>query len=257
MNIPNFSACIEMLFAELPFVDRITASAEAGLKAVEFWGWRAKDLEAIFERAKRDEVTVASFLVDCEGDLCDSEAHSEWVAGAVESIEQADKYGVRTLIVTTGNDLAGVTREQQHQAIVEGLDAVAVCAEEMDVTLVLEPLNVLVDHAGYYLVTSDEGFEIVGEVDSPKVKLLYDIYHQQISEGNLIARITANMDKIGHFHCADVPGRYEPGTGEINYANVFGVIADSDYEGHVGLEFRPSASSEDAIAKVLAIAGQG
>lgn len=256
MKIPNFSACIEMLFAELPFVDRITACAEAGLDAVEFWDWRSKELDAIFERAERDEVTVACFVGNGEGDLCASEAHSEWVVGAVESIEQADKYGVRTLIVTTGNELAGVAREQQHQAIVEGLDAVAPCAEEMDVTLVLEPLNVLVDHAGYYLVTSDEGLEIVAEVDSPKVKLLYDIYHQQVTEGNIIATITANMDKIGHFHCADVPGRYEPGTGEINYANVFGAIAESDYSGYVGLEFRVSASSEDAIAKVLEIAGR-
>jgi hydroxypyruvate isomerase len=256
MGIPNFSACIEMLFADLPFVDRVTASAEAGLKAVEFWGWHGKDLDGISERAARDGVTVACFVGNGEGDLCDPEAHSEWVAGAVKSLEQADKYGVRTLIVTTGNELADVARRRQHQAIVEGLDAVATRAEEMGVTLVLEPLNVLVDHAGYYLVTSGEGFEIVDEVDSPNVKLLYDIYHQQVTEGNLIATITANIAKIGHFHCADVPGRYEPGTGEINYANVFKVIADSDYDGHVGLECRSSVSSEATIAKVLAIAGQ-
>ena len=87
------------------------------------------------------------------------------------------------------------------------------------------------------------------------MKLLFDIYHQQISEGNLIARITGNIDKIGHFHVADVPGRFEPGTGEINYRNVFAKIAETDYAGFVGLEFRPTGCPAAALRQVKEIAG--
>jgi hydroxypyruvate isomerase len=116
---------------------------------------------------------------------------------------------------------------------------------------VLEPLNTKVDHAGYYLQTAKEGFEILDEVASPAVKMLFDIYHHQIMEGNVIQDITKNISKIAHFHVADVPGRHEPGTGEINYANVFRAIAGSGYQGFVGLEFKPSKSAEETLKDVL------
>ncbi len=253
----NFSVCIEMIFSDLPLLERISAVAEAGYPAVEFWGWRSKDMQAIAEKIGQEGVKLAGFCVESESDLCDPEATDSWVQQAAASIDQAANFGVPALIVTTGNELADIPRSQQHQAIVDGLAALAPYAEEKGITLCLEPLNVLVDHAGYYLVTSAEGFEIVGEVGSPNVKLLYDIYHQQVTEGNLIATITANVGKIGHFHVADVPGRCEPGTGEINYANVFACIAESDYNGYVGLEFRPSSSDEAALARVLEIANGG
>jgi len=256
MGSIKFSVCIEMIFSDLPLVERIGAVAEAGYAAVEFWGWRGKDIEAIAERIEQEGLTLAGFCAESSSDLCDPEVTKDWVQQAGDSIDQANKLGVPVLIVTTGNELANIPRQQQHQAIVEGLTAIAPYAEEKNISLCLEPLNVLVDHAGYYLVSSDEGFEIIDEVNSPNVKLLYDIYHQQITEGNLIATITANVGRIGHFHVADVPGRYEPGTGEINYGNVFACIAESNYGGYVGLEFKPSTTNENALARVLDIANR-
>ena len=120
-------------------------------------------------------------------------------------------------------------------------------------TLVIEPLNVLVNHKGHYLSTSTEGFQILGEVGSPNIQLLFDIYHQQITEGNLIQNITRNIEKIGHFHVADVPGRHEPGTGEINYSNVFGAIVKAGYTGFVGLEMWPTIDQATAIRQTLAL----
>lgn len=251
----RLSACIEMLFTELPFIDRIEAAAAAGLPAVEFWGWRSKDLDAIGEKLEQFDLTLAAFTTDCGGDLCDPEATRQWVEDAAESIEAATRLGARGLIVTTGDELMDIPRQQQHEAIVEGLESIAAYAREKNINLYLEPLNILVDHAGYYLSTSDEGFEVVQEVDSPNFGLLYDIYHQQITEGHLIPTITENIDKIGHFHVADVPGRHEPGTGEINYHNVFAAIAQTDYDGFVGLEFRPAGATEDALEQVKRIAG--
>ncbi|HJN17788.1 MAG TPA: TIM barrel protein [Armatimonadota bacterium] len=251
----KLSACIEMIFGDVPeFVDRIDRVAVTGVPAVEFWGWGNKDLAAVRARTDEKGVAIAGFCVAADAALCDPEGTETWVAGAKESIAKAKEFGVPTLIVTTGNEL-DIPREDQHNAIVAGLKAIAPVAEAEGITLVLEPLNLLVDHAGYYLATSDEGFEILDEVNSPRVKLLYDIYHQQITEGQLIATITANIDKIGHFHVADVPGRNEPGTGEINYVNVFKAIAGTDYDGYIGLEYRPTIDAAETLRNTLSIAG--
>ena len=111
--------------------------------------------------------------------------------------------------------------------------------EAAGVTLVIEPLNELVNHAGYYLVRSDEAFEIIDEVGSDHVKVVFDIYHQQISEGHLIHNITTNIDKIAHFHAAGNPGRHELSHGEINYPKIFDAIRQTNYAGYIGLEYWP------------------
>ena len=112
-----------------------------------------------------------------------------------------------------GQRTEGRPRARQHDNCVQAFRAAAPLCEDAGVTLSIETLNVLVDHKGYYLATSEEGFRMVDEVASPRVRLLFDIYHQQITEGNLIANITRNITKISHFHVADVPGRHQPGTG--------------------------------------------
>jgi hydroxypyruvate isomerase len=251
----NLSVCIEMIFADLPIEERLRSVARAGYKGIEFWGWRNKDLTSIANLASEVGLTIAGFVCEADGALVDPSATATWVEGAKVSIDRAASVGVKTLIVTTGQEMPQLSRWAQHDAVVKGLSLVAPYAQEKGVTLVLEPLNILVDHRGYYLAESEEGFDIVRAIGSPSVKLLYDIYHQQITEGFLLETIRANLDLIGHFHAADVPGRHEPGTGEINYANVFRFIADSAYQGWVGLEFRPTGDPAEALAKVKSIAG--
>ena len=250
----RFSVCIEMIFRKLPFLDRIDAVAGAGFSSFEFWGWRPKDVEAISERKEENALDIAAFCVDPMGRTVDHRTRDEFIKGVKDSIEVASRLECSTLIVTTGNEMEGVSREIQHESIVESLREAAKLVEEADVTLVLEPLNILVDHKGYYLYSSHEGFEILEQVGSPNVKLLYDVYHQQITEGNIINTISKNLGSIGHFHTGDVPGRHEPGTGEINYANVFKKIDELGYGGFVGLEFRPLTDSKEALKKVKRIA---
>ncbi|MBR5261383.1 MAG: TIM barrel protein, partial [Oscillospiraceae bacterium] len=115
------------------------------------------------------------------------------------------------------------------------------------------PLNVKVDHPGYYLTSSAEAFELVREAGSPNVKVVFDIYHQQISEGNIIPNIRKNIGLIGHFHAADNPGRMEPGTGELNYRKIFAEIDSLGYRGFVGLEYKPSKASAETVADVIAL----
>ncbi|MEN6644845.1 MAG: TIM barrel protein [Armatimonadia bacterium] len=246
----KFSVCIEMLFTDLDILERPAAVAAAGVPGIEFWGWKQKDLNAIKAKADAAGVKIAGFCVQTDAALVNPETTAEWVEDAKASIDEAKRLGVPSLIVTTGQEIEGMPRATQHAAVVAGLKGIAPYAEAAGITLVLEPLNVLVNHKGYYLATSDEGFEILDEVGSPRVKLLYDIYHQQITEGNLIDRITAGIDKIGHFHVADVPGRHEPGTGEINYRNVFAKIAELGSEGYVGLEFTTTTTAAEAMEKV-------
>jgi hydroxypyruvate isomerase len=251
----NFSVCIEMLFNNLDILERPAAVAAAGMPAIEFWGWGNKPLDELKAAADAAGVKIAGFCCDGGVPLVDAKTTDQWVETAKKSVDEAKRLGVETLIVTTGQEIEGVCRCEQHNAVVAGLKGLAPYAEANGITLVLEPLNVLVNHKGYYLATSDEGFQIIDEVGSPAVKLLFDIYHQQITEGNLIDRITANLSKIGHFHVADVPGRHEPGTGEINYRNVFNKIAELGYDKYVGLEFTTTTTPEEAMAKVKKIAG--
>ena len=118
----------------------------------------------------------------------------------------------------------------------------------------IEPLNPQDNHANYYLNRTSEAFDIVREVASPFVKVLFDIYHIQIMEGNLIDTIRKNIASIGHFHVGDVPGRHEPGTGEINYANVFRAIRETDFRDFVALEYMPSKDPMATLAAVRAMA---
>ena len=142
------------------------------------------------------------------------------------------------MITQVGDDL-GNSRYAQKRNLIAGLKASVPLLENADMLLVFEPLNTLVDHPGYYLTSSEEAFEIVEAVGSPRVKVLFDIYHQQIMEGNLIQRIRENIDKIGHFHAAGNPGRNEPYYGEINYPELFRAIDETGYQGYVGFEYVP------------------
>ncbi len=250
----KLSACIEMLFPEIEnFVDRIPAAAKAGLDAVEFWSYSGKDLEAIATASQKAGLPIAAICLEAPEGMLDMHLADRFAEDTARAIEAARIINCKTLIATTGWGKDASDRAWGHAGIVACLKAAAPLAEAAGVTLVLEPLNILVDHAGYFLSTSAEGFEIVEQVNSPAVKLLYDIYHQQITEGNLIANITSHIDDIGHFHAADNPGRNEPGTGEINYANVLAALNEAGFEKFVGLEFKPTKPTPESLKLILGI----
>jgi hydroxypyruvate isomerase len=243
-----------MIFGDLPFTDRIAATRAAGLDAVEFWDWRNKDLPAIRTASEQHGVRVVTFGLDTGGPLTVGTGGAALADGVRASIAAANLLGVRTLLCTTGNEQPALSRAEQRRSIVKKLKAIAPLLEESGVTAVLEPLNVRVDHAGYYLVTTSEGIEIIAEVGSPNVKLLFDIYHQQISEGNVLRNLILNLGRIGHVHIADNPGRHEPGTGELNYGVIFRRLDAAGYEGYVGLEYRPSKDAAETLREVQALA---
>lgn len=258
----KLSACIDMLYRDIDFYDRFKAAKDAGLDAVEFWNFNNRDLARVREECDKNGLTLAAACVGGYGEaagrfntrrLLFRDGIDDFVEVMKETAEASKVLGCKTFIVTVGQERNDVTRFEQHTNIVLALKAAAHVFEDAGLTLVVEPLNTLCNHKGYFLPSSYEAFGILEEVGSPAVKLLYDIYHQQISEGNLIPTITKNIGLIGHFHVADNPGRHEPGTGEINYRNVFKAIDSLGYDKFVGLEYTSTIDTSESIRNTLAL----
>lgn len=244
------SICIDAVFEGKSFDEACAAVARANIPAIEFWGWWDKDLDELQAAQKANGLTISACCTRFIS-LVDPATHDDYLEGLRESIAAAQQLGTKTLISQVGDFRPGVPRDDQHNCLIEGLREAAPLLESTGITLVIEPLNELVDHAGYYLVRSDEAFDIIDEVDSPNIKVVFDIYHQQISEGHLIHNITSNIDKIGHFHAAGNPGRHELQRGEINYPQIFAAIQETNYQGYVGLEYWPQdADPIPALAEV-------
>ncbi|NPV53914.1 MAG: TIM barrel protein [Firmicutes bacterium] len=252
-----------MLYTEFPFEERIVRAAEDGFEAIEFWDWENKNLGMVTERAMAAGVEIACFQGNRVGYLTYPSARERTIADVRKSIAKAKESGVRRLILLTdelGEDRCvrpfGPSRpederwESKWESVLEGARILAKIAEDEGVILLLEALNTKVDHKGYFLDHSGPGFQIIKEVGSPNLRLLFDIYHMQVMEGNLISTIRENIELIGHIHVADVPGRHEPGTGEINYKNVFSAIEESGYAGFVGMEFQPASGTHIAITSL-------
>ena len=169
-----------------------------------------------------------------------------FLADVRSSLEIAKRLECPTMIVMSGNNVAGMTHEAQHESIVEGLKRAAEIVDGKGVTLLLENID-LEENSRYFLWSVPEAFEIVGKVGHPQVKFLYDFYHAQISGGNLIENLEKNIDKVGLVHVADVPGRHEPGTGEINYSNIYRKLAELKYSRYVTMEYIPRGDAVESL----------
>lgn len=181
----------------------------------------------------------------------DPDSVDQSVADLERSVERAAEAGAHTVLLTVGQRQDDLDPHAQHVALVDALRGAAPAAEAAGVTIVPEVLNTRVDHPGYYLESSYEAYEIVHAVDSPNVKVLYDVYHQQITEGNVIANLRDNVEYIGHVHFADVPGRHEPGTGELNFPAVFRALEAAGYDGFVGAELTPTGDADETVASIV------
>jgi len=234
----HYSVCVPAVFGDIPVHEALEQIAAIGASHYEFWSWWDQDVDAI-EAAQQKTGLKPAALCTYFIPLTEPERREEYIEGLKETIAVAKRLGCTTLISQLGND-TGAPRNLQHTSIVEGLKACAPLLEKAGVVLTIEPLNVLVNHPGYYLTTSAEGYEIVREVNSPNVRLLFDVYHQQITEGNLIANITSGADLIGHIHAAGNPGRHELTLeNEINYPSVFAALKRLGYDKAIGLEYFP------------------
>lgn len=245
------SVCIDAVFEGTPLEAALERVAALGYSAFEFWMWWEKSLDVLSAACDRLELSVAACCTKFVS-LVDPELRGEYLNGLQESIAVAQQLRCPTLISQVGDFRPGCSRQEQQDCLVAGLSEAANLLSGSGVTLAIEPLNELVDHAGYYLIRSDEAFQIVERVGSSDVKVTFDIYHQQISEGNLIQNIQRNIDKIAHFHAAGNPGRHELTLGEIHYPSIFEAIRSTEFDGYVGLEYWPQAPPSQGLAEVAA-----
>jgi hydroxypyruvate isomerase len=255
----RLSVRVEPLFRGASLPEAMEKVAETKYQGFEFGNWRDQDPTAITKLKNKLGLECACLVgnraVNPKGMTLVDPADRDAFLGEIKaSTEAASRFETTRLVTLTGNGLPGVPREAQHRSIVEGLKRAHDVVAPRGVTLIVEPLNTLVDHEGYYLNHTAEAFEIMREVGSPNVKILFDIYHVQIMDGNLIDTIRKNIASIGHFHVGDVPGRHEPGTGEINYANVFHAIRETGFRDFVAMEYRPSKDPLATLVEVHAMA---
>lgn len=228
---------IPCFFKGIDFCDAIRRVAALGYDAAETYNWQGLDLDAVRNTLDETGVELLS-MCTTEFRLNDPACRALWLEGLQRSCEAANKLGVGRLITQVGKD-TGAPREEQHASIVEGLRAGIPILEEYGVTVMIEPLNTYVNHPGYYLWSSTEAFEIVREVGDPHVKVIFDIYHQQVMEGNIIPNIVNNLDCIAHLHGAGHPGRNEMQLGENNYNVILSAVEKAGYKGAIGLEYKP------------------
>jgi len=228
-----------------PFVDAVVA---AGYDAVELAPQDQWDLV----RDRGLSIASANGHASIEDGLNRRENHRRIADEIERNLESAAKYGVANLICFSGNR-SGLSDAEGSEVTVEGLRRVAPLAERAGVTLILELLNSRVDHLDYQCDRTDWGARVVEQVDSPRVKLLYDIYHMQIMEGDILRTIRRRHDLIGHYHTAGNPGRNDlDDTQEINYPAVFSCIAETGYTGYIGHEFIPKGDAVAAIRGTFA-----
>jgi len=252
---PNtkFAINIEMWWKNLPLLERIEKVAEYGFSAIEFWNCGGKDLDAIAAKCKELGISIRQFTAwGFNPALNDPKNHDLFEEKIKEAIQVAKKLNCHKATVVGGNDQEGMTQEEMHQHIITALKRVKPLVEEAGLMLILESMNVRVDHKGHCLYGSPAAVKICREVNSPMIKINWDFYHMHISEGDLCGHLNEGFDQVGYIQVANHPGRHEPGTGEIYYPRVLKELKKLGYDDYVGLECWPAEGEEIAAQRVHA-----
>ena len=244
---------IPCFFKDIDFCDAIRRVKALGFDAAETYNWKNLDLDAVRNTCQETGVELLS-MCTTEFRLTDPAFRQAWLDGLKESCAAANRVGAKKLITQVGPD-TGAPRGEQHDAIITTLKLAAPILEDASVTIMIEPLNTYVNHPGYYLWSGMEGLDIIREVDHPLVKLIFDIYHQQVMEGNIIPNITKNLDLIAHLHSAGHPGRHELQFGENDYRVIFDAVDKAGYQGACGLEYGPLMEPEESLREARRLYG--
>jgi hydroxypyruvate isomerase len=244
------SACIEWLFKdENPqFADRVRAAKAAGLDAVEFHLWNDKPIEEIKAALDETGVKLTSFCVEPRRSLVDPAQHDEFLGAVAATIATAKLLGRPPLVIASGFTREGVSLDEQRGEAVVALKKAAALAEAADIILLLEPLNTIVSHPGMFLSSTTLALDIIEEVASPNLRLLYDAFHSHVMGEDLEAVLKDRIHLVHHIQFADNPGRNEPGTGTIDWGATVSTLRAIGYDGAIGLEYLPTLPATDSIA---------
>ncbi|MBS0315729.1 MAG: hydroxypyruvate isomerase [Proteobacteria bacterium] len=251
--MPKLAANLTMLYNEVPFLDRFALAARDGFKAVEFlfpYAFKAeeirKQLDANGLQLVLHNLPAGNWDAGERGIACHPDRTSEFREGVAQAIGYAKALGVGQLNCLVGKAPAGAADAQLRKTLVENLRYAATELKKAGLKLLVEPINTF-DIPGFYLHGSAQTLSVLDEVGSDNAYLQYDIYHMQRMEGELAATMQKHLPRIAHIQLADNPGRNEPGTGEINYAFLFGHLDRIGYDGWIGCEYKPAATTEAGL----------
>ena len=251
--MPHFAANLTMLFTEYPFLERFERAARAGFSAVEYMFPYQEDTDEIARLLADLRLTQVLFNLPAgnwgggdRGIALDPARRDEFRDGVGRAVELARRFSCPKLNCLVGKRISGVSEGEQRAALVANLRYAAQELARHDLLLLVEPINTY-DIPGFYLSTSAETLAVLDEVAASNAALQYDVYHMQRMEGNLVHTMERLRSRIAHVQVADAPDRHEPGTGEINFPFVLSALDRLGYDGHVGLEYRPSGTTETSF----------
>jgi len=253
--------CFEMLYSDLTPPQKIARVVECGFNYVEFWGWRDKSIPDILAVCDENDVKVANFSGQRKGSLVAADTHDLILADLEEAVAAARQIQCSTLMLLTNelgeggvvdNTYPNIPPDEQYRNVQTGLEK-AINAVPDDMSLVLEPLNTLVDHPGYYLADIETAVSLIKAVNHPRLKILCDLYHFGVMGQDLSALITQYIDYIGYIHIADFPGRHEPGTGSADWVALLTLLKEKGYGGYVGFEYSPLNDSEESLRSIRSL----
>ena len=247
---PRFSCEIAML--KLPSFDRcIEVVAEAGYQGVELTGyfqaWDAEERRRLMSKMRSLGVMI-DMLSGLQASFAIPGQTEEFVTRVTEHCRVASQLDCPQINIKSGKRLTDVDTRAQFQASVDNLKRASDAAEKSGINIVIEPID-LIESPSIFLTSVHDGFDIVRAVNRPNVKVLYDFYHEQRGGGNLIEKLEQNIAWVGLVHIADVPGRHEPGTGEIDYENVYRSLGRLHYTRFIGMEYAPTSDPVASLRK--------
>ena len=230
------------VFPHLRFEERLEKVAEAGYHAVElvneFRQWSAPDYRRVLQK-KHELGLEFDASAGLSRSLVDPRQRPAFLKELQDMIPILDKLECSTLIILPGDCVPGMSRVDQYQSCVDALKQAAELIEGKNVRVLIENIDPE-ENPRFYMTSVAEGFEIVRTVNHPQIRALYDLYHEQIAAGNLIEKLEKNIDLTGLIHIADVPGRHEPGTGEINYHSIYKKLGQLKYDRYLAMEYFPT-----------------
>lgn len=257
--MPRFAANLTMLFTEVPFLERFARAAAAGFSAVEFlfpYPYAVGDLRAALDRHRLSLVLhnlpAGDWDAGERGIACLPGRHDEFRAGVDTAIRYATALGVPRLNCLVGKTPAGEDPARVHATLVDNVRYAANALDAAGLQLLVEAINPF-DIPGFHLTTTAQVLALLDEVGAPNVRVQYDIYHAQRTEGELAGTLSRHLARIGHVQLADNPGRHEPGTGEINYRFLFAHLDRIGYDGYIGCEYKPAGVTEDGLGWMTAL----
>jgi hydroxypyruvate isomerase len=242
------------------FEEKLETAARSGVQSVEMVGeyaaWTDADVARVKKLARSFRLGMDVLIATPDWQkrsvsMVDPAQRDNFLADVRRAITVAQELETPQILLMSGNAIPGRTHEEQYASLLEGCKRAGDLTAAANLTAIVEPLNSLVNHKGFFLTTCVEGAKLIRQVDNPHVRLLFDIYHEQVQEGNVIRTLTEAADIVAVFHVADNPGRNDPGTGEMNYTNIYKAIQKTGYAGYVAMEYLPLGDQVESLTKAL------